>query len=140
MTTQHRRGLLPDAQTQASLNFALGDISRRIAYSQARNGVDPLTAARHGTDCAGQLVAWILFVAPVMGILSLAALAAPRAMLIVAPLDMLGLLILIRIHTFIVRPANQRLIYAIPTWVLVLVGGLYVTGFFFLMVVLRLLS
>ena len=140
MTSQHRRGLLPDAHTQASLNFALGDISRRIAYTQARNGVDPAIAARHATDCAGQLVAWVLFIAPIMGIFSLAGLSSPRAMAIAAPLDIIGIVILIRIHTLIIRPANQRLVYAIPTWVLVLVGGLYVSGVFLLMVVLYLFS
>jgi hypothetical protein len=133
MTTQHRRGILPDAHTQASLNFAIGDISRRIAYTQARNGVDPTIAARHATDCAGQLVAWVLFIAPVMGIFTLGALGSPPGMVIIAPVDIIGLVILIRIHTAIIRPADQRLIYAIPTWVLVVAGGTYVSGLFLLM-------
>jgi hypothetical protein len=135
MTTQHRRGLLPDAGTQASLNFAIGDISRRIAYTQARNGVDPAIAARHATNCAGQLVAWVLFIAPMMGIFTLGALGSPLLMLIVAPLNVIGMVILIRIHTSMIRPSNQRLVYAIPTWVLVLAGGAYVTGLFLLMVI-----
>jgi hypothetical protein len=135
MTTQHRRGLLPDAGTQASLNFAIGDISRRIAYTQARNGIDPTIAARHATDCAGQLVAWVLFIAPMMGIFTLGALGSPLGMLLVGPLNIIGIIILIRIHTAIFRPADQRLIYAIPTWVLVVAGGLYVTGLFLLMVI-----
>ena len=133
MTTQHRRGLLPDAHTQVSLNFAIGDISRRIAYTQARNGVDPAIAARHATDQAGALVAWVLFIAPVMGIFTLGALQSPVGLLLVAPLDLIGIVILIRIHTAIIRPADQRLIYAIPTWVLVVAGGAYVSGLFFLM-------
>ena len=135
MTTQHRRGLLPDAHTQASVNFAIGDIARRIAYTQARNGVDPAIAARHATDQAGALVAWVLFIAPVMGIFTLGALRSPVGLLLVAPLDVIGIIILIRIHTAIIRPANQRLIYAIPTWVLVVTGGMYVSGLFFLMFV-----
>ena len=133
MTTQHRRGILPDAHTQASVNFAIGDISRRIAYTQARNGVDPAIAARHATDQAGALVAWVLFIAPIMGIFTLGALGSPIGMLLVGPLNIIGIIILIRIHTAIIRPADQRLIYAIPTWGLVVAGGLYVSGLFFLM-------
>ena len=133
MKTQHRRGLLPDAHTQASVNFAIGDISRRIAYTQARNGVDPAIAARHATDQAGALVAWVLFIAPIMGIFTLGALGSPIGMLLVGPLNIIGIVILIRIHTAIIRPADQRLIYAIPTWVLVVAGGTYVSGLFLLM-------
>lgn len=133
MTTQHRRGLLPDAHTQASVNFAIGDISRRIAYTQARNGVDPMIAARQATNQASALVAWVLFIAPVMGIFTLGALRSPLGLLLVAPLDLIGIIILIRIHTANIRPADQRLIYAIPTWVLVVAGGAYVCGLFFLM-------
>ena len=135
MKTQHRRGIVPDAHTQASVNFAIGDISRRIAYTQARNGVDPTIAARHATNQASALVAWVLFIAPVMGIFTLGALGSPIGMLLVGPLNIIGIVILIRIHTAIIRPADQRLIYAIPTWGLVVAGGLYVIGLFLLMLV-----
>jgi len=115
------------------VNFAIADIARRIAYTQARNGVDPAIAARKATDQAGVLVAWVLFIAPVMGLFTLGALQSPIGMLLVAPLDFIGILILVRIHASIIRPANQKLIYAIPTGALVLTGGCYVCCLFFLM-------
>jgi hypothetical protein len=80
-------------------------------------------------------VAWVLFIAPMMGIFTLGALGSPLGMLLVGPLNIIGIIILIRIHTAIIRPADQRLIYAIPTWVLVVAGGLYVTKLFLLMVI-----
>jgi hypothetical protein len=70
-----------------------------------------------------------------MGIFTLGALGSPIGMLLVGPLNIIGIVILIRIHTAIIRPADQRLIYAIPTWGLVVAGGLYVCGLFFLMFV-----
>ena len=140
MAQGHRRGLLPSARTQVSLNFALADLSRRFAQGQARRGVDPGIAARHGTNQAGALVAWVLFIAPVMGIFTLGALGSPPGMVIIAPVDIIGLVILIRIHTAIIRPADQRLIYAIPTWVLVVAGGTYVSGLFLLMFISLMLS
>lgn len=134
MAQGHRRGLLPSARTQVSLNFALADLSRRFAQGQARRGVDPGIAARHGTNQAGALVAWVLFIAPVMGLFTVGAYGSPIAMLFVAPLNIIGMVILIRIHTAIIRPADQKLVYAIPTWILVVVGGAYVSGLFLLMI------
>ena len=133
MSHDQRKGLLPGADLLIAINLALADLSRRIAQSQARQGVDERTAAHHATNQAGALMAWAFFIAPVMGLFTLGALGSPPGMVIIAPVDIIGLVILIRIHTAIIRPANQRLIYAIPTRTLVVVGGLYVCGLFLLM-------
>lgn len=135
MKHEPRRGILPSASTQAAIDLALADIARRMAYSQARRGVDPRTAARHGSDQAAALMAWLFFIAPVMALFTLSALASPLSLLIVAPLDAIGVLILIRIQGATVRRADERPVYALPTWLLVVVGGLYVCGIFLLMIV-----
>ena len=83
---------------------------------------------------AAALLSWVFFIAPVMGVFTLGALGSLGAMILVAPLDLIGVLILIRIHTAMVRPANQKLVYAIPTWLLVVTGGAYVSGLFVLMI------
>jgi hypothetical protein len=80
-------------------------------------------------------LAWIFFVAPVMGIFTLGAMSSFIGMLTVVPLTALGLLILGRIVAKNNGRADQRLVYRVPTWVLVLTGGAYVMGLFLLMIV-----
>jgi len=140
MTSGQRRGILPSAETQVLINYMHGDIARRLAQGQAARGVEPATAARHGTDQAAALLSWVFFIAPVMGVFTLGALGSLGAMILVAPLDLIGILILIRIHTAMVRPANRKLVYAIPTWLLVVTGGAYVAGLFLLMIFVLLTS
>ena len=131
----HRTGLLPSASTQVAIDMSLADIARRIAQAQARKGVHPALAAQHGVAGANALLAWIFFVAPVMGIFTLGAMSSFIGMLTVVPLNALGLLILGRIVAKNNGRADQRLVYRVPTWVLVLAGGGYVMGLFLLMIV-----
>ena len=133
MSRNHRTGLVPPVSTQVAIDLALGDIAQRIARSQASRGVNPALASRHGVNGANALLAWCIFIAPMMALMTFAGLMSPSGLVLIAPLDAIGVLILIRIHAMINARGDQRLVYRIPTWVLVVAGGCYVCGIFILM-------
>ena len=140
MSRGPRTGLLPSASTQAAIDLALGDIARRIARSQARQGVHPALATRHGVTGANAFVAWLFFIAPVMALFTLGGLGSPIGFVLAAPLDALGIIIAIRIRRMIQGRADQRMVYRIPTWALVVGGGCYVFGLCWLMVIATLVA
>lgn len=133
---EERRGLLPSADFQASFTLAHATMAKRRAEKLAEGGVSPTLAADRAFLSTSAVLAWLFGVAPVMGWCYLATLltlvTAPFGVVIWAPGALLCTVLSVRVMNFHNAPADRKLVYRIPTFVIV---GLYVAwlGFAFLL-------
>lgn len=137
---RRRSGLVPDLGTQIAVTWLESSIAHRRARQQAARGVAPARAAHHGVQASNAILAYFFLIAPVMAFSALAVLASPLGIVLFGPLLAIGTVIGIRLKQWLDTPADRRLVYAIPTWVFVLVGGLWVTGIGVLVLVSMALS
>lgn len=127
-----RRGLLLSAETQAALTLAHATMAKRRAEKLAQQGVPPLLAADRAYLSTTAVLAWLFFIAPVMGFSYFATLAAlvisPLAVVVWAPEALLCTVLSIRVLNFQTAPADRTLVYRVPT---IAVVAIYVPWTFF---------
>lgn len=124
-----RNGLLPDAETQVLIGAAQIYIAHRVARRQGRQGVDPPMAAHHAFRAAMLVPFYVVFILPVMAMSMLVMTSNPVFHVWRAAQIGLGLLIGVRMLRWLREPATNRLVYSVPTWVLVVAGGISVAVF-----------
>lgn len=116
---EERRGLLLPAETQAALTLAHATMAKRRAEKLAQQGVPPVLAADRAYLSTTAVLAWLFFVAPVMGFSYLATLLtvaiAPLGLVVWAPEALLCTVISIRVLNYQTAPADRTLVYRIPT-------------------------
>jgi hypothetical protein len=126
-----RNGLLPSASTQAALGLAQADIAYRVAKAQGTQGVPPVIAVDHAYRASVAILFYLLFIFPVMMFISLFVWTwNPIIMLWKAAQVGLGLLIGLRMIRWVKEPASNKLSYAFPTWLLVVLGAFSIFMFF----------
>lgn len=122
-----KRSVFPTAAQQAAVGAAQSAIAFRIAEHQTRMGVDPETATSHAMRASTAVVSYAILIFPVT--IGIGFLVWPNnALLLVWSrlVALLGVMIGIRLHRYVVTSAYLRLSYRIPTAVLVFLGGVMV--------------
>jgi hypothetical protein len=136
-----KNGLVPKADLQIAVTMAQADTAYRIARSQAARGVPQQLAAEHGSRAATALFYYWLFVFPVVMFTALVIwVPNPFIMLWKSFQVMLGVVILVRMHKWVHEPATNVISYKIPTWVLVVTGGVSAIMFCFFGLILIAIS
>jgi hypothetical protein len=93
-------------------------------------GVDEVHAVPHAANASAAILGYAIFIAPVMLGLLLIQSWSFLGFLWRTAILAIGVLILIRLIRWVKEPASNKLHYAIPTWVLISLGGaLLVAGF-----------
>lgn len=128
-----RTGLVPDLGTQAAVAAIEASIAHGRARRQAARGVAPALAERHGVQASNAILAYWIFIAPVTAFSFLFAMAPPFGTLCFGPLAAIGLIIGVRLKQWLDTPADRRLVYRIPTWAFVVIGGVWVAVLAFCM-------
>lgn len=119
-----RNGLLPSAATQAAIGIAQADIAYRVAKSQGQQGVSPVIAVDHAYRSSVAILSYLFFIFPVMMFIAVFAWTwNPIIMLWKFAQVGIGILIGLRLIRWVQEPASNKLSYAFPTWLLVVLGG-----------------
>ena len=136
MTAPRRRtGLVPDTELQIALMALSAGIASRVARSHAGRGVPPALAADHGVLAASAIIAYVVFVAPMLMLSTLGVFSSILGPFVFGPEVVMGWVLGVRLIRWVQEPADRRMIYRIPTWLIVVVGGLWTCGLVLLMLV-----
>jgi hypothetical protein len=133
-----KNGIMPSVSTQLAIGMSQGDIAYRVARSQASRGVPTDLASKHGVNASTAILYYAFFVFPVMMFTALFVWTPnPIVMLWKLVQVTLGVVILVRLHKWVYEPATNVISYKVPTWVLVVAGGVSAIMFclFFLFLV-----
>lgn len=127
-----KNGIMPSASTQIALGMSQGDIAYRVARSQASRGVPTELASKHGVNASTAILYYAFFVFPVMAFTAVFVWSHnPVVMLWKAFQVILGVVLLVRLHRWVYEPATNVISYKVPTWALVVAGGVSAVMFCF---------
>lgn len=122
-----KRSVFPTAAQQAAVGAAQSAIAFRIAEHQTRMGVDPETATSHAMRASTAVVSYAILIFPVtIGIGFLVWPNDPLLLIWSRLVAILGVVIGVRLHRYVLTSAYLRLSYRVPTAVMVFLGGVMV--------------
>lgn len=121
-----RRHFLPTVEQQIALGIAQSGIAYRTAQRQAAMGVDPDIAVPHAVSVSTWVVSYALAVVPVAFFALLFVMSGnPFLFLWGAGCLTISMVLAIRLQKYVITPADKVIRYAIPTWAIVVAGGLW---------------
>lgn len=122
---RHRTGLVPDTELQLALAALTAGIASRVARSHAGRGVSPTLAADHGVRAATAVLAYFIFIGPMLMLSTLGVFSSLFGPFVFGPEALMGWVIGVRLLRWMHEPADRRMVYRIPTWLIVVVGGVW---------------
>lgn len=122
-SNRRRTGLIPTINDQAANILSQGDIAYRIARSQARKGVHPELAAQHAAVVSWNIRLYACFVLlPTLAFMFLGWDKPVWFIWCKIIISVTGIMLGFRLWRSIVVPASKRILYFVPTWVIVVIG------------------
>ena len=112
--------MIPDARTMVKFSIIQGFIAHKVARSQAYRGVTVDRAALHAVQASDAIMVYIMLVLPVTLFNVLILVLKPDTKYwFSGVLIVLGVWIFVRMKRWVSFPASQRILYRIPSWLVV---------------------